>query len=355
LLAVAAAGVVLLLLAGIGYLVTHPPRPEVHVDTTVVVQLAGLAKLDDPAVVVFLVDGKPYTREQISQPISLGVGDHELVMKRTDGTVVETRKFSVGRDDDHKTVALPPPKEEPSAAPSDAGPREEAPAKEPPPKPAPPPPPAPVAFVPLFNGKDLTGWTVNEGADIRHWGVDDGVLVTDGQMGGGWLLTEKEYADCEVRLEYRLSQAGNTGLALRAPLQGNPSYTGMEIQLLDNAWYSNEKNYKGLRPSELTGAIWDVVAPSKDATGPAGQWNQLHVTAKGRRVTVEVNGTRVLDANLDDYKGQADKHPGLLRARGRLGFQSYTDRVEFRKIEVKDLGTAGVGFVPPFNGGGPAG
>src|SRR5262245_25155305 len=59
----------------------------------------------------------------------------------------------------------------------------------------------PEGFEPLFNGKDLTGWTVTDGADIKHWGVDNGLLYTDGQPGGGWLMTEKEYADFEVLVE----------------------------------------------------------------------------------------------------------------------------------------------------------
>ena len=195
----------------------------------------------------------------------------------------------------------------------------------------------PEGFQPLFNGKDLSGWQVNEGGKLDRWGAGDGILFTTGKPGGGWLMTEKEYGDFEILLEYKVPKAGNSGVALRSPLKGDPAYVGMEIQILDNPWYLDEKNYKGLKPVQLTGAIYGVVAPEPDATKKAGTWNKMHITAKGRHVTVEVNGTRVVDADLDDYKEHAKQHPGLLRDQGRLGLQCHTDRVEFRHIYVKPL------------------
>jgi hypothetical protein len=190
-------------------------------------------------------------------------------------------------------------------------------------------------FVPLFNGTDLTGWTVL-GGKIDVWGADHGILFVDGK-GGGWLMTEKEYSDFEIRLDFKMPRAGNSGVALRAPLMGNPAYDGMEIQLLDDPWYKDEKNYKGLRPTQLSGSIYDVVPPAKDALKPVGEWNTIHITAKGRQVTVELNGVKIVDANLDDHKDRADKHPGLLRTKGHLGLQSHDGRVEFRNLAVKAL------------------
>jgi hypothetical protein len=184
-----------------------------------------------------------------------------------------------------------------------------------------------------WSGKDLTGWTVTEGADIKHWGAEDGILYTDGKPGGGWLMTEKEYADFEIRLEYRVPPNGNSGVGLRSPLKGDPAYAGMEIQVLDD--YGSD--YKSLQPFQYTGSIYGVVPPAKRVTRRWGQWNQMHITAKGRQVIVEVNGTEVVNANLDDHKDQADKHPGLLREKGHIGLQSHTDRVEFRNITIKPL------------------
>src|SRR5262249_7196427 len=149
--------------------------------------------------------------------------------------------------------------------------------------------------------------------------------------GGGWLMTEKEYGDFEVRLEYKMPKMGNSGVALRAPLKGDPAYQGMEIQLLDDA------NWKNLRPTQYTGAIYDVVPPSKQVGKPFGQWNTMRIIAKGRKITVEHNGTTIVDANLDEYKEHFKKHPGLEREKGHLGLQSYNFRVDFRNLYVKPL------------------
>src|SRR5437868_10318815 len=91
---------------------------------------------------------------------------------------------------------------------------------------------APAGFEPLFNGKDLSGWKVHAGK-MDVWGADKGLLFVDGR-GGGWLMTEKQYSDFELRLEFKVPVKGNSGVALRAPLMGDPAYQGMEIQILDD-------------------------------------------------------------------------------------------------------------------------
>src|SRR4051794_5222791 len=95
----------------------------------------------------------------------------------------------------------------------------------------------PAGFVSLFNGKDLAGWKAT--GNPKVWGAEDGVIFVAGG-GGGWLMTEKEYGDFELRLEYKLPKMGNSGVGLRSPLEGDPAYVGMEIQLIDDA------NWKGL-------------------------------------------------------------------------------------------------------------
>jgi hypothetical protein len=195
---------------------------------------------------------------------------------------------------------------------------------------------APEGFEPLFNGKDLTGWQVNKGGKMDRWGAGDGLIFTKGG-GGGWLMTDKEYADFELRLEFKIPQGGNSGVGLRSPLEGDPAYVGMEIQILDDPWYLDETHYKGLKKTQLTGSIYGVVPPSKEALKPVGEWNAYRIVAKGRHVTVELNGTKIVDANLDDYKDQARQHPGLLREKGHIGLQSHDGRVEFRNLYVKPL------------------
>jgi hypothetical protein len=202
----------------------------------------------------------------------------------------------------------------------------------------------PAGFTPLFNGKDLTGWKTY-GCTIDAWGVKDGLLYVakparsrPGERAQPfWLMTEKEYDDFELRLEYKLPPKGNSGVALRAPLRGDLSHTGIEIQILDDPWNLNPKNYKGMRRVQLTGSIYGVVPPSKEAIKPPGEWNAMQITARGRQITVVINGTKVVDANVDNYKDLAKEHPGILRTKGHLGVQSHDGHVEFRNLLIKEL------------------
>jgi hypothetical protein len=117
---------------------------------------------------------------------------------------------------------------------------------------------------------------------------------------------------------------------------GDVSWKGIEIQLIDDAHYEQVHNYK-LKPTQHTGSIYGVVAPSKLPGKGSGEWNKMRIIAKGRKIMVELNGQTVTDANLDDYKDRIKEHPGLLRDKGHLGVQSHDGRVEFRKLYVKPL------------------
>src|SRR4051794_30910154 len=87
-------------------------------------------------------------------------------------------------------------------------------------------------FVPLFNGKDLAGWKRYD-SKTDAWTVEDDLIVCTGK-GGGWLGTERDYADYVLRLDYRLRPGGNSGVYIRAPEKGHISRVGMEIQILDD-------------------------------------------------------------------------------------------------------------------------
>lgn len=190
----------------------------------------------------------------------------------------------------------------------------------------------PKGFTALFNGKDTTGWKAHNGK-TEAWKVEKGVLYVQGH--GGWLMTEKEYGDFELRLQYKLPKAGNSGVALRSPREGDPAYTGMEIQILDDP----APAYKGIQPWQHTGSIYGVVASSKQPSKPIGEWNAYRIVCKGRQVTVELNGEKIVDANLDDHKEKhAKTHPGILREKGYVGLQDHGGgRLEFRNVYVKEL------------------
>lgn len=189
-------------------------------------------------------------------------------------------------------------------------------------------------FKPLFNGKDLTGWKQYAGKS-GVWFVEKDKIVCE-KGGGGWLGTEKDYADFELRLEYRLTPGGNSGVYIRAPQTGHISRVGMEIQLLDDA----HSNYAKVKPYQNTGAIYHVVGPTERHAKPAPEWNDLTILAKGRVVQVTLNGKKIVDADLEKYvaiPAVAKEHTGLKRDAGKIGLQSHTDRVEFRNLRIREV------------------
>lgn len=188
-------------------------------------------------------------------------------------------------------------------------------------------------FVSLFNGKNLDGWTLVGGKGPGYV-VEHGVLVCPAD-GGGNLFTEKEYANFIFHFEFRTAPAGNNGVGIRAPLQGDAAYQGMEIQILDD----NAPEYKDLRPAQFCGSIYDVIPAKRGFLHKAGEWNREEIRAEGRQIRVTLNGHVIVDANLDSVTDPAvlKKHPGLARTQGHIGFLGHGSKVEFRNIRIKVL------------------
>jgi len=184
---------------------------------------------------------------------------------------------------------------------------------------------------PLFNDQNLDGWQV-VGNRPDSWGVENGILFTTGK-GGGWLSTKREFSDFKLTLEFRVPPGGNSGVFIRAPQQGDPAYTGMEIQVLDD--YAEQ--YAHLKPWQYTGSIYGVQAPSKRVTKAAGQWQKMVIICLGSKVTVELNGQLINQANLINFMHLESTHPGLKRRKGFIGLQNHTDRVEYRNIFIEEL------------------
>ncbi|MFO0944436.1 MAG: DUF1080 domain-containing protein [Planctomycetota bacterium] len=188
-------------------------------------------------------------------------------------------------------------------------------------------------FVSLFDGKSLKGWKlVNKKGP--GYVIENGVLVCPAD-GGGNLYTEKEYSDFILRFDYRLAPGGNNGVGIRAPLEGDAAYVGMEIQILDN----DDPEYANLRPEQYHGSVYDLFGAKRGVTKKAGEWNSEEIVCNGRHVKVTLNGTVIVDANLDDIKDpeKLKKHPGIARAKGHIGFLGHGTRVEFKNISLRDL------------------
>jgi len=189
-------------------------------------------------------------------------------------------------------------------------------------------------FVKLYNGKDLTGWHVQNGS-IEAWKAD-GEKLSCVKPGGGWLTSDKQYGDFELKLEYKIGPGGNSGVGLRYPSVGDPAHAGMEIQILDD----DHAQYKDkLKPAQYTGGIYYQAPAKARAAKPPGSWNRYEIRCKGPLVKIRLNGELIQDVNVEEYtKAEGAYKPLAERPRvGHVGVQSHGDPVDFRNIEIREL------------------
>jgi hypothetical protein len=186
----------------------------------------------------------------------------------------------------------------------------------------------------LFDGTNLDNWVGNKAGYL----LQDGAIVVNPQStSGGNLYTKEEYSDFEYRFEFQLTPGANNGLGIRAPLEGDAAYVGMELQILD----SEADIYKNLQSYQYHGSIYGVVPARRGYLRPIGEWNEEVVVVKGTRVKVILNGETITDADIKEasISGTLDhkEHPGLKRTTGHIGFLGHGDVVRFRNIRVLPL------------------
>lgn len=166
------------------------------------------------------------------------------------------------------------------------------------------------------------------------WELKNGVLVNAGAA-GGWLgTTSQAWADFSLKLDYKLPNDGNSGIFLRCPPAGNPTYEGLEIQLVDD-----DTTRWQLKDVQRTGAIYAAVPPRLRATRSAGTWEAVEITTTGGRLEVRVNGHLVVDVNLNEQTrpvGEAKCLKDRPRS-GCLGLQSYGTGAYFRNLRAKKI------------------
>ena len=190
-------------------------------------------------------------------------------------------------------------------------------------------------FKALYNGKDFEGWTGN----LVDYHAENGeiVLHLDNGPSHGNIFTSAEYSDFIIRFEFQLTAAANNGLGIRAPLEGDAAYVGMELQILDN----EDPVYATLAPYQYHGSVYGVIPAKRGFLKPVGQWNYEEVVAKGPNIKITLNGTVILDGNIKEASknGTLDhkEHPGLLREKGHIGFLGHGSIVKFKNIRLKDL------------------
>ena len=175
----------------------------------------------------------------------------------------------------------------------------------------------------LFNGRDLTGWVALHGGE---WKVEGGAIVgrngtnwtTNPEKSGSWLRTEKQYRDFVLELEFAINDKGNAGVFIRSAVEKNPAFSGHEMQILDDHGREPKKS--------TTGALYDVVAATKNMSRPAGEWNKARITCKGKRIQINLNGEDIIDYETDRL------------TRGYLGLQNHDAHavIKFRNIRVTE-------------------
>ena len=171
-----------------------------------------------------------------------------------------------------------------------------------------------AGFKPLFNGKDFTGWRFSGGKDedareAPNWKVKDSVILVTGG-GSPHLATDKEYADFELRLEWRaLRDKYNSGLFIRS---------GRKVG-------ANQINLaKGAEGGFIGGKVKGA-KPVPDLQKPAGEWNEWRVLVRGDKVTFWCNGKLAWEAT------------GLKPDKGYIGLQAEGAPIEFRKLRIREI------------------
>ena len=186
-------------------------------------------------------------------------------------------------------------------------------------------------FVDLFNGKDFANWGGKNKIEHAGYAVKDGMITSTKKC--RVLQTENEYSNYVLQFEFKLTSGANNGLGIHYPGKGDAAYSGMEIQILDNT----HPKYANLKDYQFHGGLYTLVASKKGHLKPVGEWNKETVTVNGPHVKVELNGTVIMEANLDEVNKAKPKHEGAKRRKGHIAFCGHGDIVSFKKIKLKEL------------------
>ncbi len=189
----------------------------------------------------------------------------------------------------------------------------------------------------LFNGRDHEGWSCTNGKPIAT-PIEEGCLAP--YKAGSYIIIydKKKFGDFTLRCDVKMGDAGcNSGVFFRVGVPKNPVYTGFEVQVED----SKEPGLHSF------GAIYDLVAPSKNANRGPGEWNTIEITCRGPEISVKVNGEDVAHMNCDDYpkpglRPDGTRHKFLsaiakMPREGFIGFQDHDHPVWFKNVMILEL------------------
>lgn len=195
----------------------------------------------------------------------------------------------------------------------------------------------------LFDGKTTTGWHSYLKTGPGAWSVVDGTLQLDPKAPDqGDLVTDKEYENYELSLEWKISEAGNSGIIFGVhedPAFGATYLTGIEMQVLDDK--EDEDNKKA---NHLAGSLYDMRAPSHPAK-PAGEWNKVKIYKNHGKLVFWLNGQKVIETEIGSADWQEMLNNSKFKTwkgfaaypKGHIALQDHGYQVSFRDIKIKEL------------------
>lgn len=211
--------------------------------------------------------------------------------------------------------------------------------------------PAKAKWIKLFDGKTTNGWKTYAKDSIGSaWKVQDGVLYFDAKakkeqnLGGGDIIHEKSFENFHLKLEWKISKNGNSGVIFW--VQNDPSkykavwHTGPEMQVLDNGGHPDAKIRK-----HRAGDLYDLIEGPDTAVKPVGEWNKAEIIANKGVLEFKLNGVTTVKTSYGDeiwYSLIGNSKFKTMSAFGRtfsghIALQDHGDEVWYRNIEIKEL------------------
>jgi len=203
-------------------------------------------------------------------------------------------------------------------------------------------------FTKLFDGKTTAGWhTYGKTTAGSKWKVENGTLLFDPKgenEGGGDLVTDKEYSNFHLKLEWKVAPKSNSGIIFYVhedPKKYGATYsTGLEMQVLDNDGHPDGKITK-----HRAGDLYDLVKSNSEPVKPVGEWNTAEVISNNGALELRLNGVKVVTTTLwdENWKNMVSKSKfggwegfGTFKS-GKIALQDHGDAVWYRNIVIKEL------------------
>jgi hypothetical protein len=198
---------------------------------------------------------------------------------------------------------------------------------------------AATGWLPLFNGKDLSGW---KHVDKGSMSVEDGLIRTHGGMGLLYYALGP-VGNCQIRVVFKMRDHNdNSGVYVRIPVEPleawMPVNYGYEVQIDNDPEKGGEDEY------HVTGTLYSLTKPLARPGKPGPEWNTMDITLDGPHTIVSVNGVKVTDYTEGDAvppkKLSFEPDRGRRPIFGWFGLQNHSDNdiVFFKSVEIRSLG-----------------